>query len=307
MKNLIGILCLALTMSVLSNNVYSQRQRKLNVVTSTLEAADFAKQIGGDKVNVHSIYHGQFDFHFFSPRPSEVMKLKRADMLVIYGLGHDGWLPALVNAARNPDILFGRKGYVDMSDGIHALHVPTGGIDGRMGHVHPHGACGYQFDLNNLKIAIENIYEGLVRIAPAHEEYFRKNKNAYLVRVEETFGRLKEKMEPFRGTRIVQFHESWFYFANTFGLEIVGSLEPKPGIPPSPAHLSRLIRLMEEEDVKIILAEPFYPRRPIRFVSERTGAKEVTAAMHTGGIKGITTFLECLEHTVSAIVAALKK
>ncbi|MBU2568144.1 MAG: metal ABC transporter substrate-binding protein [Elusimicrobia bacterium] len=297
-----AFLCLAVF------SVCSLADNKINVVTTTLDAADFVKQIGGEKVSVYSIHNGQYDFHFFEPRPSEVIKLKKADVLVVYGLTFDAWLASLVDAARNPNIFFGATGYIDMADGCHAMAVPVGSrVDKRMGDVHPFGACGYLYTLENAKNAVENIYRGLVRVDSENAEYYEKNKNEYLLKLEETFNKLKQKTSEFHGTNFIIFHESWLYFADTFGFNIVGALEPKPGIPPSPAHLSKLIDTIKKENVRFILAEPYYPRKPIKFVSERTGIKEITVAIYCGGIKNKTTFIENIEYTVDTIIETLKK
>lgn len=287
-----------------TNLVFSEK--KLNIVTTTLEAADFVKQIGGDKVEVYSLYNGQYDFHFYEPRPTEVVRLKRADAVVVYGLALDSWFQPLLESSRNDKITFGSRGYIDMADGVKVLNVPSGKIDGRMGDVHPYGACGYLYNQENIKIAIENIYLGLVRIAPEYKEYFEKNKNSYLSRIDSVFENLKRKMLPYRGTKIVQFHESWDYFAETFGLEIVTALEPKPGIPPSPTHLSKVKDIIKKEIPKFILVETYYPQKPVKFISEQTGLKEVRVAHYVGGIKGRDTFIDNLEYTIDKILEVLK-
>jgi len=288
---------------LLTNLVFSEK--KLNIVTTTLDAADFVKQIGGDNVEVYSLYNGQYDFHFYEPRPTEVLRLKKADAVVVYGLAHDGWFQSLLESSRNSKITFGRKGYIDMADGVKVMKVPSGNIDGRMGDVHPYGACGYLYNEENVKRAVENIYNGLVNIAPEYKEYFEKNKNNYLSKVDSVFVNLKGKMLPYKGTKIVQFHESWDYFAETFGLEIVAALEPKPGIPPSAAHLSNVKEIIKKESPKIILVETYYPQKPVKFITQQTGIKEVRVAQYVGGVKGRETFISNLEYTIDKILEAL--
>lgn len=305
MKKIIEtLLSLMFAVSVFAPFVYGDK--KLNIVTTTLDASDFVKQVGGEKVSVYSLYNGQYDFHFYEPRPSEVVKLKKADAVVVYGLAHDEWLQPLIEAARNPNISFGGKGYIDMADGATVCKVPAGRIDGRMGHVHPYGACGYLFSHRNVKIAVENIYKGLVKLDPENKDYYEKNKNNYLTKVDETFEKLKDKMAPFKGTKILQFHESWDYFAETFGLKMLAALEPKPGIPPSPAHLAKLVNIVREEKPKFILVEPYYPRKPVKFIVEQTGIKEIRAPQYVGSIRGIDTYLGNLEYIVDEIIKVMK-
>ncbi len=305
MKNLNKILGLLLATIVFPTFAFSSE--KLDIVTTTLEAADFVREVGGDKVNVHSLYNGQFDFHFYEPRPTEAVRLRKADGIVVYGLATDAWFQPLIEAARNANISFGAKGYIDMADRVGVLKVPAGGIDGRMGHVHPYGACGYLYTPENSKIAIMNIYEGLIRLDPANKDYYEKNKNEYLSKIDETFEKLNQKMSPHRGTKIVQFHETWHYFAETFGLEIVAALEPKPGIPPSPVHLASVVDIIREKEPKFIMVEPYYPKRPVRFVAEQTGIKEIRAPHYVGGVKGINTFIGNLEYVIGEIIKVLEK
>jgi zinc/manganese transport system substrate-binding protein len=279
--------------------------KTLHVVASTLDMADIAEQIGGDKVDVYAVSTGKYDLHFFDPRPSQVMKLQKADLLIVGGLDVDIWIQSLIDASRNSRIRFGAVGYVDPSDGVRPIQVPKGRIDGAMGDVHPFGNPHYWVTQENVRIVVENIANGLIRVSPGDAEYFERNKVAYLAKVASVYDRLHKELAPFKGTKVIQYHQSWDYFCNEFGLEIVGSLEPKPGIPPSPAHLEELVGWAKHEKAKLMLIEPYYPKRPVEFVARETGAKVLRLPFYAGGVKGVDGFLENLTYNVDQIAEAL--
>jgi ABC-type Zn uptake system ZnuABC Zn-binding protein ZnuA len=279
----------------------------VQVVASTLDMADFARQIGGDRVEVHAITKGRYDLHFFEPRPSEVMKLRRADLVIVVGMELDAFMPGLLDACRNPDIKYGSAGFVDPSRGVKARDVPTQRISGDMGDVHPYGNPHFWYTAENVRIACSNITAGLVRVSPEDEAYFREREAAYVEEVTQTFERLRRKLAPYQGAKVLQFHPSWDYFCEEFGLEIVGSVEPKPGIAPSASHLSSLVRLIREEGVKTVLVEPFYPDRPLRFLRRNTGIRTLRLPLLLGGRPEATTYLENLELIVGEIEAALRE
>ncbi len=280
---------------------------KLEVVASTLDMADLARNVGGDKVSVYAISTGKYDLHFFDPRPSQVMKLRSADLLIVGGLDVDIWIQGLIDASRNPRIRFGAPGYVDPSEGVRPIQVPKGRIDGAMGDVHPYGNPHYWVTRENVHIAVENIASGLRRVSPEDADYFEKNKEAYLKKVDEVFDELHKKTAPSKGTKVIQYHQSWDYFCNEFGLEIVGCLEPKPGIPPSPSHLKEVVEAARREGARLMLVEPYYPRRPVEFVARETGAKVLRLPFYVGGKKGVETFLENLTYNVNQIVETLSE
>jgi len=291
--------------AILAVSPTSLAAKTLEVVASTLDMADIAKQIGGEKVNVYAISTGKYDLHFFDPRPSQVMKLRKADLLIVGGLDVDIWIPSLIDASRNRRIRFGAVGYVDPSDGVQPIQVPKGRIDGAMGDVHPFGNPHYWVTRGNLEIVIDNIANGLIRVSPGDADYFEQNKAAYIQKVGEVFDGLHARLEPFKGTKVIQYHQSWDYFCNEFGLEIVGSLEPKPGIPPSASHLEELVSWARHEGAKLMLIEPYYPKRPVEFVARETGAKVLWLPFYAGGKEGVDGFLDNLSYNVDRIAEAL--
>lgn len=280
---------------------------RIRVVASTLDMADFTRQVGGDMVDVYAITKGQYDLHAYEPRPSEVMKLRKADLLIVAGMELDAFMPGLVDASRNRKIRYGEPGFVDPSVGVHALHVPTGKISGKHGDVHAYGNPHFWFSPENVAVAVRNITDGLVRVAPDHQELFEANRDAYLVKVAAVFEELTARMESFRGTKILQYHESWDYFCQTLGLELAGSVEPKPGIPPSAAHLAHLVEHIRTEQVPLLLVEPFYPEKPLRFLRSNTSIRTLRLHLFLCEADGHDTYLDNLTAMVDTIVAGLAK
>ena len=283
------------------------QEKKLKVVCSTLDFADFAKAIGGDIADVYAISEGDYDLHFFQPKPSQLLRLKKADMLIAGGLGIDPWLTGMIDASRNPRINFGGSGFVDPSSGVKAIQIPEGKITGEMGDVHPYGNPHYWYDPVNMGIILDNILKGFVRIAPDQESFFTENKNKYQEEIMKVFEDLKKKLEPFRGAKMLQFHKSWDYFCNTFGLTLAGSVEPKPGIPPSAGFLETLIERIKTEKIELIIAEPYYSAKPLAFLQNQTGIKVLRLPFYLGSKKEISSFIENMKYNVNEICKALSE
>jgi len=297
---IIAALCVALAPGALAAG------GPLKIVASTLDMADFARNVGGERVEVYSVFKGLTDLHFFEPIPSQVMRLKQADMLIVVGLDADAWMGSLIDASRNPRIQFGAPGYVDPSDGIRPLDVPTGRIDGSRGDVHPYGNPHYWLDMDNAKIAVENICEGLVRISPSDEALFRANKERYLSMLDETASELKTELAPFRSAGIIQYHQSWDYFCDYFGLEVVASLEPKPGIPPTAKHLNEVVKAAKTKRARLLLIEPYYPDKPVEYTKRETGLPALRLPIYLGSVPGISSYLELVRHNAETIARTLR-
>jgi len=296
---------ISMVLTVLGIFISTGRAEPIKVVASTLDMADFTKQIGGDKVEVYAISQGQFDLHFFQPKPRQVTKLHKADMLVVGGLGVDPWITGLIDASRNPKINYGGIGFVDPSMGVKALNKPTTQITGAMGDVHPFGNPHFWYTPQNISIALDNILKGLIRLSPENENFFKERKNQYIEKVEDTFTGLKQKMLPFSGTKVLQFHSSWDYFCIYFGLDLVGSVEPKPGLPPTPSHLQKLVTQIKKEQIKLILVEPFYSEKAPKFLEKNTKVKALKLPFYLGGKPEITNFLDNLTYIVNQIIQNL--
>lgn len=305
MKKMCIFLLLCMCFFIAAGNGFCSE--KIRIVTSTLDMADVASQVGGNKVDVYAITHGQYDLHFYEPKPSQVIKMKKADLLIVGGLGIDDWINGLIDAARNPDIRFGAKGFVDPSVGVTAKDVPTEHISGNMGDIHPHGNPHFWFNPENVEITARNIADGLVRVAPEDEVYFTERRDAYIQEVQSTFERLRSRLQPYRGTKVLQFHESWNYFCDYFGLKLAGNIEAKPGIPPSAKHLKGLITKIREEQIKVVFVEPYYPEKPLRFLQSKTDIRVLRLPLFLGGDKESKTYLQNLELIVDRIAEALEE
>jgi ABC-type Zn uptake system ZnuABC Zn-binding protein ZnuA len=279
---------------------------KTYVVTTTPDLAAIARDVGGDKMEAESLAVGTQDPHFADPKPSFILKLNRADLYVKRGLELEiGWAPVLENGARNAKILLDGPGYVDASVGITPLEVPGGTVSRAMGDVHPYGNPHYQLDPANAKIIARNIVSGLTRVDPADQVYFEQRLAEFDKRVDEKLAGWLQLMAPYRGTKVVTYHKSWDYFAERFGLDIIGTMEPKPGVPPSPAHLAQLITLMQAQHCKLVIKEPFYPENLTRVVAEKTGATVLTLPESPGGASGTDDYFSFIDYNVKQVAAAL--
>ena len=274
---------------------------KLKVMTTTSDLAWLTQRIGGDRVSVESISTGDQDLHFVEPRPSMVVKLRRADMLVRIGLDQDMWADSLVAAARNGKIVYGAPGYVDTSVGIKVLQVPTGRVDAAMGDIHIFGNPHYWLDPANSAIMARNIAAGLARLDPSGAPVYEANLTSYKKELDARLEKWREAMAPLKGTKIVTYHNSWIYFAGAFGLEIVENIEPKPGIPPSPAHIDKVIRTMKETGARFILVESYYPMKGPGMIAEKTGAGALRVASSAGGLPGVKTYFDVFDFLVGEL------
>ena len=279
---------------------------KLNIVASTPDVGSIAKEIGKDKIEVMSIAKPTEDPHFVDAKPSFIVKLNKADMLIDGGLHLEiGWLPNLVVGARNKKILAGENGYLVASAGVPIMEVPTS-ADRAMGDVHPMGNPHFMLDPANGKIVATHICDRLCQIDASNCAYYEDNLKGFLKRLDQKLSEWQKTLEPFRGTKIVTYHKTFSYFANRFNLNVAGTLEPKPGIPPSPTHINSLIPMMKNEGVKLILIEPFRERKTPEFAASQTGAKIVVFPIMVGGQKEVEDYLSIFDYTINQIVSALK-
>lgn len=279
--------------------------RPLRVVATVTDLADITRRVGGQKVEVTSLSRGTEDLHYVEVRPSMVVSLRRADLLVVLGMDADPWVYGPLDSARNSRIRFGRSGYLDASVGIEKLDVPTGRIDGSMGHVHAYGNPHYMLDPESGRIVARSIAERLSQLSPEDEGYFRENLERFEAELDENISRWKELLSPHKGAPIVTYHETWPYFAKRFGLEVAVTLEPKPGIPPSPRHLREVVREVQRRDIGVILMEPFYSARAAEFVAEQTGAKVVVAPDQVRGDKEAGDYIALIDLITRRLEAAL--
>ncbi len=292
----------------LAGSLVTSSQRKLRVVATTTDLKWAVEQIGGDRVEVVALMHPLQNPHTVQPRPSFVVQLSRADLLVRIGLDYEEtWLPPLVDEARNSRIRRGGVGDVDTSIGIPLLEVPQGRVTREQGEVHIFGNPHYTLDPENMKIVARNIANGLRRIDPANADFYDRNLRRLEKEMDELLDETLKLAAPLRGQKMVAYHASWSYLANRYGFRIVGYLEPKPGIPPSAAHLANLIRLMREEGIKIILKEPFYENRLPAMVARQTGAVVVELIPAVGGDRNTATYPDLIRHILTKLVNAVQQ
>jgi ABC-type Zn uptake system ZnuABC Zn-binding protein ZnuA len=282
--------------------------QKLKVVTTLADLASLTNEVGGDRVEVTAIAKGYQDPHFVEPKPSFLLLLRNADLLEVIGLELEiGWLPPLMEQSRNPRIQVGTKGYLDVSNGVEILDRPTASVNRSMGDVHPMGNPHYWLDpANAVRIAIQ-IEQRLAELRPADAPYFAQRLNAFKVKINEANKRWVAEMAPYRGAKIVTYHNSWPNFAKHFGLNVVGYIEPKPGVPPSPSHSFELINLMKQQDVKVICMEPYFDQKDPLFIASKTGAKVVVLYPSVGGGKsGTDDYFQLFDTNIANLIKALK-
>jgi len=280
----------------------------VNVMASTEDLADLTRQVGGDKVKVESIARGYQDPHFVEAKPSFILKLAKADLLVVVGRELEiGWLPPLIQQSRNAKIQPGAEGYLDASLTAKILEIPTGQITRAMGDVHPQGNPHYWLDPGNGRHIAKAIADKLAKMAPADAAYFQSRYADFDKRLAEAEKRWDAQMAPYKGLKIVTYHRSWPNFTDRFGLDVIGYVEPRPGIPPSPSHTIDLIGEMKRQNVKLILVEPYFDLKTPNSIARETGATVLVLAPSVGGDKDITDFLKLFDHDVDLVVSALKQ
>ncbi|MGQ9723309.1 MAG: metal ABC transporter substrate-binding protein [Candidatus Jordarchaeum sp.] len=292
---------------LISLNTYTTVFAKIKVVTTTEDLKSLVEYIGGDKVSVVSLSKGTQDIHQIEPRPSMVIKLRDANMLVKIGMDLDMWVNSLVEAARNSNLFYGEKGYCDASVGIEKLEVPEGKIDASMGDIHIYGNPHYLLSPENAKIAIRNILNTLIKISPEDREYFEKNREDFLLKLDKKISEWKERISKYKGTKIITYHNSWPYFAREFGFQIVGFVEPKPGIPPSPSHIAKLIETIKQENAKLLFVESYFSLRAPNLICQKTGVKVLVLPSQTGGVKEVDNYFKLFDYIIEKIVEALQK
>lgn len=299
---------LALALTFVAGNAFAEHG-KLNVVTTTSDLASITREIGGDFVDVTSIARGYQDPHFVEPKPSFLLLLKSADMLIVVGLDLEiGWLPPLIDQSRNVNIRPGANGYLDVSRGVEILDRPSGAVNRSMGDVHPMGNPHYWLDpANAVRIGIQ-VSKKLEELQPANATYFQQRLNDFKRRMNDANKRWTAALAPFKGAKIVTYHNSWPNFMRRYGLNVVNYVEPKPGVPPSPSHLFQLIASMKDQNVKVIVMEPYFDHKTPQSVADRTGAQLIVLYPSVGGAKqGTDDYFQLFDTNIAALVAALKK
>jgi len=273
---------------------------EIRIVTSLPDLADFARQIGGDKVKVDFIVRGDQNPHFVEVKPSYMMKLKSADLFFIIGMELEMWAPQLVDGSRNEKL-----SVVDLSKGIQKLEVPSR-VDASQGDVHRFGNPHYWLDPRNVRVIMDEMVDAMVSVSPSDEKLFRANEDVYLKKLESMIPQWEGEMKPFAGSRIVTFHKSWSYFTNWLNLTVADQVEPKPGITPTPSHTADLIALVRKAAIKAIVVEPFYDMSAPEQIAHAGGAKVLMLPPSEGVVDGTGDYIALMSYDVRTLAAALR-
>ncbi len=280
---------------------------QLKVVTSTTDLADIASEIGGNKVTVRHIGEGYQDPHFIEAKPSFVLQLRDADVWAFVGLDLEiGWMPLLLDGARNGKIRPGGTGYVDVSKAIPLLDVPGGGVDRSQGDVHPRGNPHYWLDPENGRRIARLFRAKFTQLDPKNAAAYDANTKAFEGKLAAAERGWQSQLATIKGKPVVAWHTSWRYLADYTGMNIVGFMEPKPGVPPSPSHLAGLVNTIKRTGAKVIIMEPFYNRKTADFVASRTGAKVLILPPSVGAERNITDYVQLLRADIAKLAEAVR-
>jgi zinc/manganese transport system substrate-binding protein len=296
---------LAVSALLALSSALSPAAKKLNVVTTTPDLGALAREIGGDAVDVKTLAKPSEDPHFVDAKPSHIVTLNRADVLIEGGAELEvGWLPPLLESARNSRLAAGSPGLIIASQGIRMLEVPAT-LDRSRGDVHALGNPHFFIDPLSAKIVAANIAAHFSQLAPESAPVFRANLATFNAAVDAKYAEWQKTMAPFKGTKIVTYHNDFVYFAERFKLVVVETLEPKPGIAPSPAHLAQVIAKMNAENAHVILVQPYQNRKTAETVARQTNGIVLDVSQQPGAIKGTDSYVSLMDTLVRTIASAL--
>jgi len=280
----------------------SVRGGSLSVVTTTTDLAAITRELGGNRVRVRSIAKGSQDPHYVAAKPSYMRLLNRADLLLYVGLQIEiGWLPLLVQGARNPGLVS-----LNLSQGIPVLEVPKGEITRALGDIHPEGNPHYWLDPRNGLTVARRIVGQLQALVPGDAAYFDGRLELFERDLKSKIQGWERQMMPYRGKEVVAYHKQWEYLAKWLGLSIIGYVENKPGIPPAPKHVTGLIRRMRAQNVKALMVSSFISPTIPQSVASKGGAKMVILPASVGGEKGIKGYGDLFESIIGKMANSLR-
>jgi ABC-type Zn uptake system ZnuABC Zn-binding protein ZnuA len=282
--------------------------KQLYVVTATSDMASLAQEVGGDKIKVESIAKGYQDPHFVEAKPSVLLKLRQADLLIAVGLDLEiGWLPPLITQSGNGRIQPGGNGYLDASQFADIMEKPSGQVSRAMGDVHPLGNPHYWLDPDNGRRIAKGIAAKLSEMDPGNAAYFQQRFQDFDKRLTEAEKRWEQQMAPYKGRKVVSYHKSLPNFAKHFGLNVVGYVEPRPGIPPSPAHTIELIQQMKREGVKVVLVEPYFDLRTPNSIARETGGQVIVILPSVGGEAQVSDYFKLFDYDIGLLTKAFQQ
>jgi len=281
------------------------RAGKLKIVTTLPSLASITKTIGGDRVEVTAICKGYEDPHYIQPKPSYSRRLRKADLLIFSGLELEvGWLPPLLETARNSKLTPGAPGLLEASTAVeHKLEVPTGDVSRSEGDIHPFGNPHFMVDPRNGMAVAALIADRLAELDPEGADAYRSRAETYRGELTKRIAEWESLAAPLRGTPVVAYHKQWEYLTEWLGMETVGYIERKPGIPPTPRHVTDLVRTMNTREVSLILVATFMDEDAAKDIGGKTGARAVVLPAEVGGVDGTDTYVAWIDHVVRELVA----
>ncbi len=280
----------------------------LRIVTTTEDLGALARDVGGDRVEVTALARGYQDPHFVEPKPSFLLAVNRADLLIAVGRELEvGWLPTLITSGRNRRVQPGAPGFLDASQNVRILDIPAGQVTRAMGDVHSQGNPHYWLDPNNGRLIAQAIRDRLSHLAPAEAAYFTSRYDAFDKRLAAAEARWDATLAPYAGTRIVTYHRSWPNLMERWKLNVIGYVEPKPGIPPSPSHTLQLMSEMKAQGVKLIIVEPYFDKKTPQAIAAQVGGLVLELAPSVGAQPTIKDYIGLFDHDVAALAGALKQ
>ncbi len=278
----------------------------LKVATSLSDLASVAQYVGGKHVTAQSLCRGYEDPHFVPAKPSLMKAIQHADVFISTGLELDaGWLPLVLPGSRNPKIQPGTKGFVDASEGVSVLEKPSGTVSRAEGDVHPLGNPHYYGDPKALEVVADHLARVFSDLDPANAADYSANAKAFNDKMETSLAKWEKQIEPYKGASIVTYHKNFIYFADRFGLKLFGTIEPKPGIPPTPHHINDLAEAMRKAGVKVVVYQPYYNADASQQVAKRAGGVAVEVALEAGGLPGTDDVFSKFDSMVSSMAGAL--
>jgi zinc/manganese transport system substrate-binding protein len=279
---------------------------KLNIVTTTTDYADIARQIGGDKVDVHSVMKGPENVHNVMAKPTEMVYLNKADLFVHSGLDTEPWRDNLMKGARNPRIMQGKPGYVDMSEGVTLKEVPAGKIDRSMGDMHAYGNPHYTLNPQIAQRMAATLVKAMAKADPANADFYKQNAVKFVNEMADVSREIRKQLAPYAGLKVVTFHKAWDYFADAVDIDLVGTIEPQIGITPSPAQVQRTIAMMKERGVRVVICETYDDDKLARYVADQVGGRMIVLPDHVLGVPEVDTYQKLFRYDVAKLIETAK-
>lgn len=291
----------------LGNCPITYAQSPLEIVTTTADLKSLVEVVGGERVHVTSLLPPNQDPHAFEPKLSDRQAIQKAQLIVRIGLDHDIWLDTILKDVKNPDLQRGGNGYVDTSVGITVLEAKSLSLAPATGHDHGAGNPHYWLDPLNAESITGAIEEGLIRLDANHAEDYALNRDRFIVELKNRVKIWSERLATYRSNPIVVYHNSWPYLARRFRLKTIGYIEPKTGVPPSPTHLSELVRLIKEQKVAVVIKEPYESDNITRYLNRTTGSKILTLAASVGAVPEAKDYFSLFDYNVEQLIEGFSK